>query len=136
MATDDCLQKHFIQLIERNDLWQSLWYKGKRLPERYAQLLFFAIADAYCRANNVDITPEVGAGGGPVDSKFSTGYDGRVLVEIKMSDNPQLLHGYTVQLETYKTGQRTSEGIYLVVDVGSGNKQLKAVVALATDAKN
>jgi hypothetical protein len=59
-----------------------------------------------------------------------------VLVEVKMSDNPQLLHGYSVQLETYKTGQRTSEAIYLVVDVGSGGRQLEAVIALARDAEN
>ena len=71
------------------------------------QLVFLAVADAYCRANNVDITPEAGAGGGPVDFKFSDGYNGRILVEVKISDNPQLLHGYTVRLETYKKGQGT-----------------------------
>jgi hypothetical protein len=132
----DAIVAHFISLVEHNDLWKALWHKGKRLPEHHAQLLFFAIADAYCRANNVDITPEAGAGGGPVDFKFSSAYDTRVLVEVKMSDNPQLLHGYSKQLETYKTGQRTSEAIYLVVDVGSGTKQLEAVITLATEAEN
>jgi hypothetical protein len=135
-AVVDAIVDHFISLVENNDVWQAFWHKGKRLPERHAQLLFFAISDAYCRANNVDITPEAGAGGGPVDFKFSSGYSGRVLVEVKMSDNPQLVHGYSVQLEIYKKGQRTSEGIYLVVDVGSGGKQLQAVLDLAANAKN
>ena len=106
----DAIVEHFISLVEHNDLWKALWHKGKRLPEHHAQLLFFAIADAYCPTNNVDITPEAGAGGGPVDFKFSSGYNGRVLVEVKMSDNPQLLHGYATQLETYKTGQRDYQG--------------------------
>lgn len=132
----DAIVNHFISLVEDNDLWKALWHKGKRLPEHHAQLIFFAVADAYCRANDVDITPEAGAGGGPVDFKFSSGYDGRVLVELKMSDNPQLLHGYTVQLEAYKRGQRTSEAIYLIVDVGAGARQLEAVVTLATEAEN
>jgi hypothetical protein len=132
----DAIVEHFITLVENNNLWKALWHKGKRLPEYHAQLLFFALADAYCRANNVDVTPEAGAGGGPVDFKFSSGYDGRVLVEVKMSDNGKLLHGYSVQLETYKTGQRTSEAIFLVVDVGSGASQLEAVLALETEAKN
>jgi hypothetical protein len=60
----DTIVEHFIGLVENNDLWKALWHKGKRLPEHHAQLLFFAIADAYCRANNVDITAEAGAGGG------------------------------------------------------------------------
>jgi len=132
----DAIVSHFIDLVENKDLWKALWHKGKRLPEHHAQLLFFAIADAHCRANNIDVTPEAGAGGGPVDFKFSSGYQGRVLVEVKMSDNPQLLHGYSVQLETYKKGQGTADAIFLVVDVGSGARQLKAVLDLATEAEN
>ena len=44
----DAIVEHFISLVEHNDLWKALWHKGKRLPEHHAQLLFFAIADAYC----------------------------------------------------------------------------------------
>ena len=41
--------------------------------ERFAQLLFYAIAAAYCEANDIDVSPESDAGAGPVDFKLSSG---------------------------------------------------------------
>jgi hypothetical protein len=75
------------------------------------------VAYSYCKANNLDVTPEADAGNGPVDFKFSSGFNTRVLVEIKLSTN-SLLHGYEKQLEIYKKADDTDHGIYLVVDVG------------------
>jgi hypothetical protein len=71
-------------------------YKDDGRPQRevFAQRLFYATADTYCEAN------DVGAkfGNRPVDFKLSTGYRGTLLVEVKKSDNPSLLHGFEVQL--------------------------------------
>jgi len=91
----------FRNLIQKNDLADLLWHAGTPRHEKAAQLLFFAVADAYCKANNIDISPETDSGGGPVDFKFSTGYDGRYLVELKLSTG-RVVHGYSVQLEVYK----------------------------------
>jgi hypothetical protein len=113
----------FRQLVERNGLVKSLWRNGRPLPEQYSQRLFFAVAYAYCKANNLDISPEADAGRGPVDFKVSKGFNSRVLVEIKLSTNLKLLAGYTKQLETYKLAEESLRAIYLVVDVGRLGKK-------------
>jgi hypothetical protein len=72
--------------VERGNLWEALWSDGRPKKERASQLIYFAIADSFCKANNVDISPEANMGGGPIDFKFSSGYEARVLVEMKRSD--------------------------------------------------
>ncbi len=111
-------------LIEERRLSEELYHEGKPRHERSAQRLFFAVAHAYCKANDLDLTPEADTGNGPVDFKVSRGFSGRVLVEIKLSKNTRLIDGYTKQLETYKKAEETLAGYYVVVDVGSiGDKR-------------
>jgi len=92
--------EQFRFLIEDRRLSEELYHRGKPRVEKAAQRLFFAIAHAYCKANNLDVTPEADTGNGPVDFKVSSGFTGRVLVEIKLSTNNKLVAGYTRQLET------------------------------------
>lgn len=105
-------------LIEDRRLSEELYYQDKPRPEKSAQRLFFAIAYAYCKANNIDLTPEADTGNGPVDFKLSTGFTGRVLVEIKLSTNTKLVAGYTKQLERYRKAEETAAAYYVVLDVG------------------
>jgi hypothetical protein len=114
----------FQSLIEDNYLWKILWTKdGRAVKEEVIQKIFFGIAVSYCDANNVDIAPEANAGPGPVDFKFSSGSDAKLLVEVKKSNNSHLVLGYTKQLEAYKTAEGTELGFYLVIDIGgSGDK--------------
>jgi hypothetical protein len=115
--------EQFRFLIEERRFSEELYHAGRPRPEKAAQRLFFAIAYAYCKANNLDVTPEADTGNGPVDFKVSLGFTGRVLVEIKLSTNSKLVKGYTRQLETYKLAEETVKGYYVVVDVGQmGNK--------------
>ena len=109
----------FKRLIEDNGLWRLL-YDGKNQAkhENAAQLLFFGIADAYCGANNIGISREVNNGQGPVDFKFSIGYQKRVLVEIKLTSNQQLLHGIKKQLPIYMKQENTRKAIYLIIENG------------------
>ncbi|MBP7253096.1 MAG: hypothetical protein KBA75_06395 [Alphaproteobacteria bacterium] len=108
--------------VEKGNLWEELWIEGKPKRERSAQLIYYAIADCFCIANNVDISPEANMGGGPIDFKFSKGYKARVLVEMKKSSGT-VRHGYEKQLEHYKDAARTFHGIYVVMDYGDlGNK--------------
>ena len=110
-------------LIEERRHSEDLYHDDKPRNEKAAQRLFFAIAYAYCKANNIDITPEADTGNGPVDFKVSSGFTGRVLAEIKLSTNPKVVPGYTMQLETYKGAEETTRGFYVVIDVGGmGNK--------------
>lgn len=111
-------------LIENRGLSKLLW-RDKRNPhhERVSQMIYFAVADSYCKANNLDITPEADTGTGAVDFKYSSGYESRVLVEIKLSTNPKVVAGYKNQLRTYAIAERTMRATYLVIDVGRmGNK--------------
>jgi hypothetical protein len=94
------------------------------------QRIFYADADSYCKANDIDISPEVDTGTGEIDFKFSSGYSKRVLVEVKLSDNPKLLAGYNKQLEIYKESELTSKGVYVVVDIGYLAKKEKELQKL------
>ncbi|MGH9424975.1 MAG: hypothetical protein ACRD2L_01520, partial [Terriglobia bacterium] len=47
---------------------------GQPQHEEFAQILFYMVADAYCEANNLDLSRESNAGRGPVDFKVAGGY--------------------------------------------------------------
>lgn len=115
--------EHFKNLIENNQL-AKLIYDEKNIPkhESASQLLFFGIADAYCTANQLDLSPECDAGRGPVDFKVSSGLKGKVLVEIKLTSNQQLQHGFEIQLPTYMKAEKSDRGVYLVIDNGGYSK--------------
>lgn len=112
--------------VENGNLWEALWAGGQPKRERASQLLFFAIADAYCRAHNVDISGEPNMGGGPVDFKFSDGYWSKVVVELKKSTG-QIEHGYAKQLERYKKASETEFGIFVVIDYGGGAHKIRRI---------
>lgn len=117
-------------LIEKRGLSRLLWKEKnvKRVHESVAQMLFFAVADSYARANDIDITPEADIGRGAVDFKFSSGYNSKVMVEIKFSDHGYVISGYKKQLEIYKKAERTENGVYVVIDVGHmGNKEIEII---------
>jgi hypothetical protein len=61
---------HFRILVENKDISSLLRNKSNPRNERAAQLLFYAVSEAYCKANKVEISPETNMGGGPVDFKF------------------------------------------------------------------
>ena len=61
-------------------------------------------------------------GGGPIDFKFSRGYNARVLVEMKRSGGT-VVHGYEKQLEFYKAASQTDFAVFVIIDYGDlGNK--------------
>lgn len=127
----------FKDLIENNAL-SGFLYDSSDNPKREeaAQKLFYGIADSYCEANDLDLSRETNAGRGPVDFKISKGYNGRVLVEAKLTTNPQLLHGFEIQIEEYKKAEKTQFGIYLVIDVTGGSEtRIKKLQKLISDNK-
>ncbi len=125
--------EHFKHLIEHRGLSKELWHKGKRRNEKSVQRILFAVADSYCKANNLDINPEVDTGTGEIDFKFSSGYSVRVLVEVKLSDNNKLVSGYEKQLEKYKDAEKTSRGIYLIMDIGRLGKKGERISKLKNE---
>ena len=110
----------FKSLIEDNKLSELLYNSdGKPKHESAAQLLFYGIADAYCTANDVDLTKEGNTGRGPVDFKLSHGAEDKVVVEVKLTSNKQLKHGIEKQLPIYMKQEKTKKAIYLIIDNGN-----------------
>jgi hypothetical protein len=97
--------------------------------ERASQLIYYAIADAFCKANNVDISPEANMGGGPIDFKFSKGYHARVLVEIKRSGGT-VVHGFEKQLEFYRGAAQTDFAIFVIFDYGDLGQKLAKILGI------
>ena len=124
----DEIISHFTQLTEKNGINYLLWNGSEPRKEKAAQRLFFAVADVYCKANNIDISPETDSGGGTVDFKFSSGYKGRVLVEIKLSTG-QVEHGYRTQLRVYEDAAKTFVSVFLIINVGGLGNKLKNIMA-------
>lgn len=131
LSTIDQFKHH----VENGNLWEELWIGDKPKKERASQLIYFAIADCFCKANNVDLSPEANMGGGPIDFKFSDGYDARVLVEMKRSSGT-VVHGYEKQLEIYKDASRTNFGIFVVMDFGGLGIKLKHIQAIRNKRLN
>lgn len=120
---------YFAQLIEKNNMWELLWTDQKPKKERAAQVLFFGVADAFCKANDVGIDPETNPGGGPVDFRFAVGYRNRVLVEVKMSTG-RVVHGYKTQLKVYQEASQTDLAVFLVVNVGRLQNKLRDITRI------
>jgi len=95
--------------------------------EKIVQKAFYSIADSYCEANNLDLSPEVNSGRGSVDFKISKGYIKRVLVEIKLTTNNQIVHGFRTQLKEYMKAEKTKSTIFLVIDNGGPKNRIESL---------
>jgi len=126
---------HFSGLFENNGLSELIYSEDSKLRhERFVHLLFFAIADAYCEANDIDLTRESNAGNGAVDFKLSYGYSGKAIVEIKYSSNSNLVNGYKKQLEAYIAAENPLYSIYLIILVKDSH--MSKIETLLSEKKN
>jgi hypothetical protein len=114
-AVDKICEK-YKDLIENNGLWKDFHNSdGSHKKEAFAQRLFFAIAHSYCEANDLDISPESNSGSGPVDFKIGKGFSDKINLEMKLSSNPKLLHGYKTQLPIYDKAEKTNQSKFIIV---------------------
>ncbi len=105
-------------LIENNGMWKFFHnYDGTHKQESFAQMLFFAIAHSYCEANNLDINPEINSGNGPIDFKISQGFNEKINIEMKLSTNTKLLHGYKSQLAIYNKAEKTNQSKFVIIQL-------------------
>ena len=134
-ATVAKIVEQFRKNIELNGLNKHLYDStGKPRNEEYAQKLFFAAADGYCAANDLDISPESDSGKGPVDFKLSRG-SVKVVVEMKLTKHSRILHGYTKQLELYRQSEGAIAAKFVVVKVTENEPaQLQQVRKMYRDA--
>jgi hypothetical protein len=115
--------------VENGNLWEELWAGNQPKRERAAQLLFFAIAEGYCRGHSIDNISEPNFGGGPVDFAFGDGCRSRVIVEMKRSGGT-VVSGYEKQLKRYKEAAQTEYAVFVVIDYGNGAKAIRHIRAL------
>lgn len=116
----------FKDLVENNALVKLLYEKnGKFRGEKAVQLLFYGISDSYCEAFDMDISPESNSGRGNIDFKCSKGYKDRVIVEVKLTSNRQLIHGMKTQIAEYAKAEKTNQLIYLVIDDLKDEEKIK-----------
>ena len=106
----------FRHFVEENNGWRLLWNDNStRRDESAAQNLFLGIVKHYCRANDIDVSPETDIVRGPVDFKASKGYRLRALIEIKLARNSRFWNGLNKQLPTYLKAERCDIGYFVVV---------------------
>lgn len=111
------LAQAFKGAVEDNGLWRALWdddLRGHR-PEKIAQVIARATWIEHCRARDIDISREADCGRGPVDFKFTRGWQVRGLIEVKHISSTQFTHGAETQLPIYLKGESSEFGIYLCI---------------------
>lgn len=108
----------------------------KPVHEDAVQILFHLIADDLCSQDDVMVARESTTGSaGAVDFSLGTGYQNKVLVEIKKSNNQNLLDGYKNQVGRYVEGENAADAFYLIVvvrasDLSNPDSQLNQVKEL------
>ncbi|MEO9022788.1 MAG: hypothetical protein ABI237_18060 [Ginsengibacter sp.] len=124
--------ENFKKQIENNGL-SKLLYEGKEKKLRHensAQQLFFSVAQIFCLANDLDVSPETNSGSGSVDFKFSKGAINKINVEIKYSNHKRLKHGLEIQLREYDKAEQTVDSFYLILQVNDNTKVIEDVKAI------
>ena len=120
--------EQYSKLIENNGWFEFLYNDlGKLRNERFAQKLFYGIADMYCMANNLNLSRESNAGSGALDFKISKGYSTVVTVELKYSTNSNLYNGYLIQLPTYNKAEGAKYGYYLILKTTDTDTSIKKI---------
>lgn len=107
----------FKHLVEHNRL-SELFYRNSRTPDETDwQLLLYTVADTYKIAGNLDlaITREDNPGVGEIDFHITKGSKANTVIEIKLSTNENLVHGYRTQLAAYMKAERAHSGIFMVI---------------------
>lgn len=114
----------FQQWVENNKGWEVVQEAPSRNREKILQRVIHLAGLSYIKANNLDMSCEPDEGRGPVDFKVSRGQD-TTIIEVKLTSNPQYLHGYEVQIEEYGKAEQTDRLIYGLIDLGNPGRVRK-----------
>jgi len=99
----------------------------KDSSEKVIQKEFDLLAYPSCSFFNWDLSPETNSGRGPVDFKISRG-DDKTVIEIKLTSNPQCVHGLEVQIEEYSKAENTDKKIFLLINNGQNTGRVQDVM--------
>jgi hypothetical protein len=115
------IMEKFKDWVENKGGWKLINEAASRKKESSIQAQIQLLGQFYKDYFNLDISREANAGRGPVDFKMSKGKDITV-VEVKLSSNPQYLHGFVTQIEEYAKAENTDNKIYVLIDMGHPQK--------------
>lgn len=114
----------FKNYVENQGGWDLIHNDdGKPKSEAACQRLFLGIVRHYCKANNIDISPEVNVGRGPVDFKLSRGIEFRALIEMKLANNSKFWGSLKKQLPKYLEADEIKTGRFLIVAFNENDVQ-------------
>ena len=131
----------FKNYVENQGGWDLIHNEdGTPKSEAACQRLFLGIVRHYCVANNIDISPEVNIGRGPVDFKLSRGVEFRALIEMKLANNSKFWNGIKKQLPKYLEADDVKTGRFLIVafnenDVERLNRVYGQIAEIASELK-
>lgn len=129
------LIESFKRSVEDQGSWELLWSGGRGRAERAVQRLFQSIVVHYCRANNIDLSPESNAGRGPVDFKFSQGWGARIIVEMKLMRNSKFWDGILAQAPQYAKSEEVTSAFFVAVAYTDDEMSESRVAKIAKAAK-
>lgn len=111
------LAQSFKHAVEEQGGWKHLWDEGytKHRKEDIAQSLAGMMWRHQCKVADIDINREIETGRGPVDFKFSSGWQERALLEVKYLESNAFLNGLRKQTLQYLKSEEVSFGVYLVI---------------------
>ena len=114
----------FQEWVEDNGGWRTIQNLNTNKREKCVQSIIHLSAKQFIKDNNLDFSCEPDDGHGPVDFKISRGQD-KTVIELKLSSNPQYMHGYQEQIRLYAKSEGTQNMIYIFVDVGNPVRRQK-----------
>lgn len=106
----------FRSWVEDNKGWDEIISRSTSMREKSVQRLLHLSGKQFCDDNNIDMSFEPNEGPGPVDIKISRGCD-KTVMEIKLSSNPDYLHGFEEQIEKYARAEGTDQRIFVYVQI-------------------
>ena len=120
--------ENYKEWVECHRGWRVIQDASSRSREKAVQRTLHGVAMMCCKTNNLDISPETDSGRGPEDFKISRGNDDKTVIEIKLTSNVACVHGYEVQIEEHAKAENTNNKIFVLVNVGTGEKRISDVL--------
>lgn len=126
------LAHSFKHAVEEQGGWKILWNDGNagHRKEEIVQSLAGMMWRSQSQSANIDINREIETGRGPVDFKFSSGWEARALLEVKHLDSPAFLKGLQKQTLQYLKSEEAYIGLYLVIQYEESQRMEERIVEI------
>lgn len=125
--------------MEKCQLSTLFHRKNRKSDETDWQLLLYSIARTYINASkaNLHVSREDNPGPGEIDMHFTRGTEVNICLEMEVSSNGMIVHGYKEQLKGYMQADGSKQGIYMIVLQDNQHEDdIKDVIKLAEENRS